>query len=81
MPATEKPAADAVIGRNPDQLTLEQRRALAGQWIALQIYSPETTPLRLIEAIGASVGECIAILKRRGLDPFQFEFTPLRPPY
>jgi hypothetical protein len=81
MAQTAPPAADAVIGRNPDQLTLEQRRELAGLWIALEIYRPETTPLRRIEALGSSVGECIATLKRRGLDPFQFEFTPLRPPY
>jgi hypothetical protein len=81
MPTTSLPPADAVLGRHPDQLTLEQRRALAGQWAAFQIYRPETTPLRRIEALGATVGECIAMLKRRGLDPFQFEFTPLRPPY
>ena len=81
MPATEKPAADAVVGRHPDQLSLPERLALAGQWIALEIYTPETVPLVRIEAIGASVTECIAMLKRRGLDPLKFEFTTLRPPY
>jgi hypothetical protein len=81
MPTTDKPAAEATLGRNPDQLTLEQRHALAGQWIALELYSTETTPLRRIEAIGASVAECAAMLQRRGLDPKNFEFTPLRPPY
>ena len=81
MPATEKPVAETVLGRNPDELNLEQRRALVGQWIALEIYSPETTPLRRIEALGSSAAECIAMLRRRGLDPLKFEFTPLRPPY
>jgi len=81
MPATEKPALESVIGLHPDQLSLEQRRALAGQWIALEIYSPERTPLVRIEAIGSSVADCIAMLRRRGLDPYAFEFTPLRPPY
>ena len=81
MPTTDKPASEAALGRNPDQLTLEQRHALAGQWIALEIYSTETTPLRRIEAIGAGVAECAAMLQRRGLHPKNFEFTPLRPPY
>lgn len=81
MPTTDKPAAEAALGRNPDQLTLEQRHALTGQWIALELYSTETTPLRRIEAIGASVAECAAMLQRRSLDPKNFEFTPLRPPY
>ena len=81
MATLEKSAAEKVVGRSPDQLTLEERHALAGRWIALQIYSPQTTPLRRIEALGSSVGECIAMLRARGLDPFQFEFSPLRPPY
>jgi hypothetical protein len=70
-----------VIGRSPDSLTLEERLALAGKYIALEIYSPATTPLRRIEAIGNSAGECIAQLDSRGLDPTQFEFSPLPPPY
>ena len=73
--------SETVLGRSPDDLTLEQRQALVGSWIALEVYSPETTPLRRIEAIGPSVSECVAQLRRRGLDPLKFEFTPLRPPY
>lgn len=69
------------IGKSPDALTLDERLALAGLMIALEIYTPETTPLRRIEAIGASAAECIAQLKSRGLDPMQFEFTRLHPPY
>ena len=54
---------------------------LTGQYIALEIYTPETIPLRRIEAIGDSILECIQMLKSRGLDPTKFEFTRLPPPY
>ncbi len=50
-----------------------------GKYIALEIYSPDTLPLRRIEAIGDSLGECIRMLKSRGLDPMHFEFTQLHP--
>ncbi len=66
-----------IIGRAPEALTLAEKAALAGQWIALEIYRPETLPLRRIQAIGRTVGECIAGLRKRGLDPRDFEFTPL----
>jgi hypothetical protein len=49
--------------------------------IALEIYTPETTPLRRIEAIGDSAADCISQLRARGLDPANFEFTRLTPPY
>ena len=67
------------IGRSPDRLTLEERAALTGKFIALEIYSPKTLPLRRIEAIGGSIGECIHVLKERGLDPSHFEYTRLAP--
>ena len=60
MSTLSTPLAEQVLGRSPDQLTLEERRALLGSWIAMEIYSPETTPLRCIEALGSSVQECIA---------------------
>ena len=69
------------LGRNPDRLTLEERSALAGKIIALEIYHPDTFPFRRIEAIGDSIGACIAMLQERGLDPRNFEFTALGPPY
>lgn len=69
------------IGRSPDALTLEERLALAGKIVALEIYTPETTPLRRIEAIGDSAAECIVQLRERGLDAANFEFTRLHPPY
>lgn len=69
------------IGRAPERLTLEERLALTGKFIALEIYSPNTLPLRRIEAIGDSVDECLRELAQRGLDPAQFEFSRLPPPY
>ncbi len=69
------------IGHAPEDLNLEERKALTGKIIALEIYSPETLPLRRIEAIGDSVGECVTQLKARGLDPANFEFSRLGPPY
>lgn len=75
-----KDAAHA-LGRNPDRLTPAERLALAGKFIALEIYSPETLPLRRIEAIGDSLAECLRSLKSRGLDPHHFEFTRVTPPY
>ena len=69
------------IGRAPEVLSLEERLALTGKFIALEIYTPETLPLRRIEAIGDSVAECIGELETRGLDPMRFEFTRLVAPY
>jgi hypothetical protein len=69
------------LGRNPDRLTLTERLALAGKYIALEIYSPEEIPLRRIEAIGDSMAECLRNLQSRGLDPRRFEFTRLARPY
>ncbi len=66
-----------IIGRAPESLSLDERRRFAGAWVALEIYTPETLPLRRIEAVGASAAECIAQLQQRGLDPHQFEFMPL----
>ncbi|HUI58540.1 MAG TPA: hypothetical protein VLY04_26390 [Bryobacteraceae bacterium] len=80
---TAKAAKDPAlaIGRNPDRLTLDERFALAGKYIALEIYSPETIPLRRIEAIGDSIEDCVRTLQSRGLDPARFEFSRLARPY
>jgi len=69
------------LGRNPDRLTLEERTALAGKMVALEVYSPSTFPFRRIEAIGDSIDDCIRMLQERGLDPRRFEYSPLGPPY
>ena len=70
----------AAIGRSPESLTLAERIALAGRYIALEIYTPEKLPLRRIEAIGDSLMECLRILRERGRDPREFEFTRLSRP-
>jgi hypothetical protein len=64
-----------VIGRAPDLLTLPERAALVGRWIALEIYSPQTLPLKRIEAVGSSPSECAAELQKRGLNPREFEYV------
>jgi hypothetical protein len=69
------------IGRAPERLTLEENAALVGKWIALEIYTPDTLPLRRIEAIGDTPEECVEQLAGRGLDPRGFEFVMLRPSY
>jgi hypothetical protein len=81
MPANAAKDAGRALGRNPDRLSLTERLALAGKYVALEIYSPEAIPLRRIEAIGDSLAECLRSLKSRGLDPLLFEFTRLARPY
>jgi hypothetical protein len=80
MTATAK-QTERVIGRNPDTLTLDERTALTGKFIALEIYTPEATPLRRIEAIGDSIDQCVRMLQDRGLDPQKFEYSMLAPAY
>ncbi|WP_228486738.1 hypothetical protein [Paludibaculum fermentans] len=67
-----------MIGRSPDRLSLVERRNFAGLWIALELYTPETLPLKRIEAAGRNVVECVKQLKSRGLDPLNFEFVALQ---
>ena len=73
--------SDKAIGRAPEQLSLEERLHLTGKYIALELYTPATTPFRRIEAIGDSVAECAKMLGARGLDPENFEFSRLPAPY
>jgi len=40
MHATAAKDPRAALGRSPDRLTLEERTALAGKYVALQIYTP-----------------------------------------
>ncbi len=81
MPFASAIDPKTVIGRAPERLTLEERTQLVGKTVALEVYTPETLPLRRIEAIGDSVEECIRQLTARGLDPRRFEFQQLGPPY
>jgi hypothetical protein len=73
--------AGSLVGRSPDRLTPAERARLAGKWIALEIYTPQTLPLRKIEAVGESAADCARQLAQRGLDPRNFEYTMLFPPW
>jgi hypothetical protein len=73
--------SDKAIGRAPEELSLEERLHLTGKYIALELYSPATTPFRRIEAIGDSVADCVRMLHARGLDAENFEYSRLAPPY
>ncbi|HEX8983866.1 MAG TPA: hypothetical protein VF767_00485 [Bryobacteraceae bacterium] len=67
-----------LIGRSPEQLEIRELAALAGRFVALEIYTPQTVPLRKIEAIGDTAEECMTQLAARGLDPHRFEYTMLK---
>lgn len=73
--------SQSAIGRSPDRLTLSERNALTGKYVALEIYTPENLAYRRIEAIGDSLAECVGMLQSRGLAPEKFEFSRLAPPY
>jgi hypothetical protein len=79
--ATSAKDPAALIGRSVERLSVEERVALAGKFIALEIYSPERLPLARIEAVGDSPEACIRQLAARGLNPRNFELTRLKPPY
>ena len=81
MPVSAVKDPREAIGRNPDRLSLDERRALVGKYVALELYSPRTLPLRRIEAIGDSLDACTRMLEERGLDPRNFEYTRLAPAY
>ena len=81
MTAAKARDPQTAMGRSPDSLSLEERLAFAGKYVAYEIYTPKTLPLHTIEAIGDSLAACIQILRQRGLDPRQFEFRILPIPY
>jgi hypothetical protein len=68
-------ALEEYLGRSAESLHRRDRERLRGMWIALELYSPKTLPMRLIEAVGRTPGECVAMLRSRGLDPRRFEMT------
>jgi hypothetical protein len=72
---------ERMVGRSVERLSARELNALAGKFVALEVYTPDTVPLRTIEAIGDSAEACMGQLAQRGLDPRQFEFTMLKPPY
>ena len=67
------------FGRPVDTLTLGERERLACKWIALELYTPATLPLRVIEALGESPAACVRQLTARGLKPTNYEFVPILP--
>ncbi len=73
--------ARKLIGQPIDGLTLADRWKFSGVWVALEIYTPQRLPLRMIEAVGGNASECIQDLISRGLDASRFEFVPLAQPY
>ena len=81
-----------LLGRAVEDLSVSDRLQYANTWVSFRLYSPPQkvardgieyvdVRLRRIEAAGGSIEECIAELRRRNLDPTEFEFTPLKPPY
>jgi hypothetical protein len=81
MPASAVKDAKFAIGRPLDRLTLDERVALTGKIVAMEVYTPERVPLARIEAIGDTVEDCIAQLVSRGLEPLRFEFSRLHAPF
>jgi hypothetical protein len=73
--------ARKLIGQPIDGLSLADRWKFSGVWVALEVYTPQKMPLRMIEAVGGSAAECIRHLISRGLDASRFEFIPLPQPY
>ena len=85
-------ALQGLIGRAVEDLSVEERLQYASTWVAFRIYVPPhkvardgveypDVRLRRVEAAGRSVEELIAQLRGRNLNPAEFEFTPLKPPY
>lgn len=68
------------VGCAPERFRASDWRQVRDLWAAFEIYSPQTTPLRRIAALGRSVAECIDALAARGLDPRNYEYLPLRDP-
>jgi hypothetical protein len=61
------------VGRPPERSTLDEPFALAGKFVALEIYTLQAIPLRRIEAIGDFTGECV-----RGIEVARSRPRPLR---
>ena len=68
------------VGAFVDSLSLAERRELAGKWVAYEIYTPKTAPLRRIEAISDTQSGCMRQLVDLGLDVRRYELVVLAPP-
>jgi hypothetical protein len=69
------------MGRSLEKLSITERKKFAGKWVAFEIYTPDTTPEKLIQAVGSSAISCIEQLRERGLDPGRYEFVPIKPAF
>ena len=89
---TETKATRGLVGRRVEELSLTERLQYANRWVAFRIYAPPgkvtrdgmeyvDVRVRNVEAAGGSMEECVAQLRRRNLDPAEFEFTILKQPY
>ena len=87
-----KTQTTGLVGRRVDDLSLPERLQYANQWIAFKKYSPPKkieaggveypdVKIRRVEAAGSSAQALIAQLKSQNLDPTEYEFTILKPPY
>ncbi len=81
MPVALKSDLEKFIGRSIERLTLSEREALIGKFVALEVYTPQTLPLQRVEALGDTIQDCVATLQGRELDPLHFEFVRLGPSY
>jgi hypothetical protein len=70
-----------IIGRTLEELSIDERIAAAGQWAAIQIYTPQTLPPRTIVALGRTIADCTRQLRALGLDPGNFEFILITSPF
>ncbi len=70
-----------LIGQAPDRLDLATRDEIVGKVVAMRIYSPQNLALQRIQAIGDSVEDCVRQLQDGGLDPLDYEFTRMNPPF
>ncbi len=66
-------------GLEPDMLSFDQRLALAGRWIAVDIYTPRTLPVRRIVVVGESAVDCARQLAEQGEDPSRYEYQRVPP--
>ena len=70
--------AERFLTKNPEQLSLRERRQLAGTWVAMELYSPTNLALRRIVALGQSPSHCRQQLRAIGKDVRQFEYILLK---
>ncbi len=68
------------VNRSPDSFSPSEWRSVHGLWAAFELYSPQTTPLRRIRALGATSSECMGTIASQGLPVTNFEYVPLRSP-